>query len=167
MEETLWKYGEEAVNLNYKGMGKYVIMFLLVLKSFVSVAQEGTIDFIFPDKIEHTLDSCLQKLETGTNKYKFYFLIEKDVESYSVTIAKYTSKEEQNLLKWVRQTNRFAVINKRTIPLIFDYDLKLGAIDGNRGEFGDRDDNVKRVKLLLHGPSVYFNSDGNIIKIVQ
>lgn len=123
-------------------MKKYMVISLFFLKSILGMTQDNTIDFVFPDNVETVLDSCLNRFEAINSNYRFYFLLEKNAECYCITIAKYTGDDERNLLKWVKQTNRFAVVNKRTIPVFFDYDLKWGAIDQNRGEFNKRDDNV-------------------------
>src|SRR3954471_12996322 len=102
-------------------MKKYVFLLVLFFKAILGTTQGNGIDLVFPDKVETTLDSCLSRFEAVNSKFRFYFLLEKNAECYNITIAKYTD-DEGNLLKWVKQTNRFALVNRRTIPVLFDYD---------------------------------------------
>ena len=127
-----------------------------------SVAQKNNqIRYILPDDVEVFLDSCIKKSESkGT---QFYFLLKKDT-TYNITIGRYSKKEKKNILKWIKQSNRNVVVNEKAYPLIVDYDLKFAAIDDNIGKFGDREGNVKRASLLLHGVTVFFTADGNIIR---
>ena len=130
----------------------------------MSLAQHSEhINYVFPDSVEIFIDSCIRKADN--REAKFYLLLTRDT-VYKITIAEYNTKDEKNILKWVKQSNRCAVINNRSFPIIFDYDLKFAAIDpANIGELGKREGNIKRVSLMLHGITVSFKQDGTIIKI--
>ena len=144
-------------------MRKYIaILAVVFLQAMTSVAQKNNqIRYILPDDVEVFLDSCIKKSESkGT---QFYFLLKKDT-TYNITIGRYSKKEKKNILKWIKQSNRNVVVNEKAYPLIVDYDLKFAAIDDNIGKFGDREGNVKRASLLLHGVTVFFTADGNIIR---
>lgn len=143
-------------------MRKTLMILLFLFLAIPSMAQKNNqIKYVLPDTVETFLDSCIKKQEGG--KTWIYFLLKKDT-LYSITIGKYSTKEKKNILQWVKQTNRYILINKVSYPLIFDYDLRFGAIDDNIGEFGSRDDNVKRVNLILHGTTIYFKSDGSVVQ---
>lgn len=135
-----------------------------MLEVMVATAQKNNqIRYILPDQVEVLLDSCINKLKKSETQ--FYFLLKKD-SLYSITIGRYNNKEAKNILKWVKQSNRYIVINAKIYPLIFDHDLKFAAVDNNNiGEFGKREGNIKRANLILHSITIFFKSDGNIIKI--
>lgn len=144
-------------------MRKYITILIVLFQAMTSAAQKSNqIRYILPDNVEVFLDSCIKKSES--NGTQFYFLLKKDT-TYNITIGRYSKKEKKNILKWIKQSNRYIVVNEKIYPLIFDYDLKFAAVDNNNiGEFGSREGNVKRASLMLHGVTVYFKSDGSIIK---
>ena len=155
--------GQKRKTSNVITMRKYIaILAVVFLQAMTSVAQKNNqIRYILPDDVEVFLDSCIKKSESkGT---QFYFLLKKDT-TYNITIGRYSKKEKKNILKWIKQSNRNVVVNEKAYPLIVDYDLKFAAIDDNIGKFGDREGNVKRASLLLHGVTVFFTADGNIIR---
>ena len=72
--------------------------------------------------------------------------------------------EKKNILKWVLQSNRYVIVNKKSYPLVLDYDLKFGSIDNNNiGNFGVRDGQVKKASLIIDGTTIYFKGDGAIM----
>ncbi|MCD2425098.1 hypothetical protein LQ567_20095 [Niabella pedocola] len=142
---------------------KNLLVLLFFFQGTVLVAQtDDKIRYILPNSVEKYLDSSINIM--SGKEYKFYFLFKKDAH-FNITMGRYNKTEEKNVLQWVRKTNRFVLINKSIYPLIFDYDLTFAAIDNNIGLFGDRDGNVKKVSLILHGASIYFKADGTIIKM--
>lgn len=145
-------------------MQKYITILIVLFQAMTSTAQKSNqIMYILPDNVETLLDSCIKKAENSQTQ--FYFLLRRDT-VYNITIGKYNKKEKKNILKWVTQSNRYIVVNKKTHPLIFDYDLKFAAVDNNNiGEFGSREGNIKRANLILHGVTIYFKSDGDIVRI--
>lgn len=145
-------------------MQKYITILIILFQAMTSVAQKtNQIRYVLPDDVEIFLDSCIKK---STNKEtQFYFLLNKEKDTvYNITIGRYSKKEKKNILKWIKQSNRCIVVNEKMYPLIFDYDLKFAAVDNNIGEFGSREGNIKRASLMLHGVTVYFKSDGSILK---
>ena len=145
-------------------MKKYFTVLIVVFQITTSNAQKGNqIRYILPDKIEIALDSCIKKYNLSGVQY--YFLLRKD-SIYSVTIGRYRAQEKKNISKWISKSNRFVVVNKMIYPLIFDYDSKFAAVDNdNIAEFGKRDDKIKRATIILHGATIYFDSNGNILRI--
>lgn len=143
-------------------MKKYIIVLIVLVQSTVLMAQKNNqIKYILPDAVEVLLDSCVKNI--ANEKVNFYFLLKKD-STYNITIGKYSKREKKSILRWIKQSNRFVVINSKSYPLIFDYDLKFAVIDdSNIGEFGIREGNTKRVNLILHGFTIYFTADGNIV----
>lgn len=133
----------------------------MILQAATTKAQKNDqIKYVLPDNVETFIDSSI-RAQKGSSA--FYFLLNKD-SVYSISIGSYSKKDEKNILKWVKQTNRFLIVNKKVYPLIFDYDLKFATVDSNIGEFGKREGNIKRVSLMLHGITIFFKSDGTIIK---
>ena len=130
----------------------------------VSMAQKcSQIKYVLPDNVEVVLDSCVKSV--GKEKQNFYFVLRKDT-SYNITIGMFNKSEGKNILKWIRQSNRYVVINDKTYPLIFDYDFEFGAIESNNiGDFPSREGNIKRVSLIVHGLTVYFSPNGNILRM--
>jgi len=133
----------------------------MILQAATTKAQKNDqIKYVLPDNVETFIDSSIRARKASS---AFYFLLNKD-SVYSISIGSYNKKDEKNILKWVKQTNRFLIVNKKVYPLIFDYDLKFATVDSNIGEFGKREGNIKRVSLMLHGLTIFFKSDGTIIK---
>ena len=148
----------KAQNIN---MLKYFLLIALSLKGLCPIAQKlNQIKYILPDKVEIFLDSCIKQYRKN---FTFYFILGKDSEYY-VSMGVYNKEKKNEAPKWAIETNRFLIINKKNFPLIFDYDTKFALIDSNLGQFGKRDGNIKRVKLLFHGITVSFKSNGLIIK---
>lgn len=145
-----------------------ILMVAFVLGCSQALAQKDdkvVIKYFFPDKVEMLIDSCIHSYKS--EMLNFYFLLAKD-SAYSITIGKYDWKERGNLLSWINQTNRYVVVNSEKYPLLFDYDLTFAGIDlNNVGTFGNREGNIKRAKLLLHGLTIIFNSEGEVVKVIN
>jgi hypothetical protein len=74
-----------------------------------------------------------------------------------------------NSFAWrvVNSTNRVLVINRRYVPLVFDYDETFGtSYEKNVGPFGKRDGTIVRGKTVHHGHILTFNTSGNILSIL-
>lgn len=150
-------------------MKRIILESVALLTSVVCFSQHpGKIKYIFPDAVETKIDSCLGSLEQADRHFHFYLLLTTDSAKYDLTISRYTEEESKNISPWVKETNRWAVINKRLIPLIFDYDMKFSTHYPDRiGSFGNRDGEVIRSRIIIEGTTISFDRYGNIVKQVN
>jgi|SRR5579862_443942 len=138
--------------------------FFACVSTLIALSQRN-IRYVFSDPVEISVDSCITKIEKSNQDFHFYLLLESDSSLYRLTIGEYTDRESKNMIKWITQTSRYAAINKRSIPLIFDYDMKFGIkSESEPGSFRNRDGEITRVKLLIHGPTIYFDRFGKLVK---
>jgi hypothetical protein len=121
------------------------------------------ITYIFSDTVEITLDSVLNSLSKNTNDVLFFLYLRKDSSNFNASVVSYRKKEEKNLSRLVKQTNRFAIINQRLVPVIFDYDYLFTSPSNDIGSFGHRDNQIVRSRLLTHGPVIIFSARGNLV----
>jgi hypothetical protein len=118
--------------------------------------------YVFSDAVEARLDSSLSAWQKPKDLLFFLYLRE-DSSIYSVAIGDHPKKAYKSLYRLVKRTNRFAVVNKRLVPLIFDYDYLFSSPSDDISSFGHRDEQIVRSALLMHGPIIYFNARGNLL----
>ena len=150
-------------------MKRNFISVIAIIASTLCFGQsKEKIVYVFPDSVEICLDSCIGKIEESGLDFQFYLLLESDSSLYRLSIGRYTKGEANNILPWIKQSNRYAVVNNRSLPLIFDYDLNFSTKWGDKiGNFKEREGEVSRVKLLLHGITIFFNNYGKIVKVID
>ncbi|MDX1936280.1 MAG: hypothetical protein SFU21_04160 [Flavihumibacter sp.] len=135
---------------------------------FPTCPKKANINFVFPDSVEVTASEYVekQKIKNPNTKY-FCFLWYDSLSIYRLTILSYKRNEKTIVAKWIRSSNRYAVLNNEKLPLLLDYDFRFGTSDPeNIGKYGERDGSVKKMNLIAHAFTVIFdNSTGRLLKI--
>lgn len=146
-------------------MYRILICSITILLSTIVNAQSNkeVIRYILFDKVEIKADSIIRNLEKSKFRLRYYCLLTRDSDTYNLSICNYQDKDVKSIPQIVFLTNRYAVINKRLIPLIFDYDLSFITPRKNNSLFGKRDGNIIRMKITGDAPNIFFDSNGNII----
>lgn len=146
-------------------MNKILICSITILLSTIVNAQSNkeVIRYYLFDKVEIKVDSIIRNLEKSKFRLRYYCLLTRDSDIYNLSICNYQDKDIKNIPQIVFLTNRYAVINKRLIPIIFDYDLSFTTPRKNYSLFGKRDGNIIRMSYTTEAPNIYFDSNGNII----
>lgn len=146
-------------------MKKVMICIIVMFLSTIVNAQDnnGVIRYILFDKVEVKVDSIIRNLEKSKFRLHYYCLLTRDFDKYNLAICNYQDKDIKSVPQIVFLTNRYLVINKRLIPIIFDYDLSFTTPRKDNSLFGKRDGNIIRVSFTTEAPNIYFDSNGNII----
>src|SRR5450631_716034 len=110
-------------------MKKIIFLKMLLLCLFCCSGQTNNkkIKYIFSDSVEVKIDSIVNGMEENNKDYFFYLILRNDSSIYNITICNYLKRDLRSITKLIKLTNRYAVVNTRTIPLIFDYDLKFSS----------------------------------------
>ena len=147
-------------------MKQIIISKILILCLLYCSAQPKAekIKYIFSDAVEMKIDSVLKGMERNNKGYFFYLVLREDSSIYNITICNYLKKDLKSIPGLIKLTNRYAVVNARMVPLIFDYDFKFSSPSDNLSTFKHRDDQIVRSNLLSECPVVYFNSRGVFFK---
>jgi hypothetical protein len=70
--------------------------------------------------------------------------------------------------KLIMNSNRYLLIDKEKLPLIFDYDFKFSSPDLEHiGSFGERELNIVRSNLPFHSYTLSFNLHGKVVRITE
>ncbi|PYF75077.1 hypothetical protein B0O44_103524 [Pedobacter nutrimenti] len=143
---------------------------LLVLCFFISLranAQSEKIVYILSDSVEIELKKQIDKSRQNNPDISFSCMLwTKSDGLYCVSLFKNEENSGNDFVKvLVRNTNRYLLIEKDKLPLIFDYDFKFSSSDLKHiGDFGEREGNIKRSEFLFHGYTIFFDSQGKVIK---
>ncbi len=128
-----------------------------------AVAQE--ILYVFPETVEKILDQHLSKYKLNEDKERVYLTLDRNAEIYTLTISTYFVDRDDDLTRWIKGSNRMGLVNTKKFPLLFDIDFDFGTPDTKVvGNFGEREGQVRRMRVLLHGFYVKFNKSGKILR---
>jgi hypothetical protein len=144
----------------------FIVAFILFY--FAGYAQDRKITYFLPDSVEvHINNLLLRSLKLNNNK-EYYFLLKEDTSRvYNLTVIPFDINIKTEVSNWVSATNRYALINGRLYPLLFDYDFTFSTPDPNNvGSFGHRDGNIRKLHLIAHSYTIYFKTNGTILKEV-
>jgi len=152
------------VNLIRIALLKTGLLFLIVCGiTSNAVAQE--ILYVFPETVEKILDQHLSKYKLNVDKERIYLTLDRNAEIYTLTISTYFMDRDDDIHRWVKGSNRMGLVNTKKFPLLFDIDFDFGAPDTKAvGNFGEREGQVKRMRVLLHGFYVKFNQNGKVLE---
>lgn len=139
--------------------------FLLCIIYITGFAQKKSIKYIFSDAVEIKLDSIANSFVKAGKDIRIYLVLQKNATGYTISVCHYKKSEKNNIPKAVKITNRYAIINDRLIPVIFDYDFFFSSPSKDISVFKNRDDQIVRSSFLNHGPVLTINSKGNFIRI--
>jgi len=143
-------------------MKRNIILLVLLYSISIYSQEKDSIIYIFPDKVEQKLYEQIEKINpTETYNFEFYLqLMDKDTFRLAYTYSEYTPGNY-----WVKNTNRFILINKRKYPLVFDIDTLFSTSDHEHiGEYGHRDGTVIRHFIIYEGYNITFTKNGECIK---
>jgi hypothetical protein len=144
-----------------------IFIVILILCHFLGHAQGRKIMYIFPDSVEVRIYNHMQKELKAKQDNKHYFFLRQDtIGLYSLTIVPFKDSDQTQILSWVNGTNRYALVNDTSYPILLDYDFRFSTPDLRTGDFGHRDGNIRKLHLLAHGYTIYFRTNGLILKEV-
>jgi len=144
---------------------KNIFIVVFILYHFTGYAQERKITYILPDSVEIRIDKHIATRSSLGNK-SYYFLLREDTPKvYNLTIIPFEVKDKTEVSEWVNATNRYALVNARLYPLLFDYDFTFSTSEPNNiGSFGHRDGNIRKLHLIAHRYTIFFKTNGTILK---
>jgi len=145
-------------------MRKLIIVFTLIYISNMNIysQEEDSIIYIFPDKVEQRLFEQIKKVDSINNIYFEFYLQTIDENRFRLTYS-YSKKKSNNY--WVKNTNRFILINKKKYPLILDYDTIFSTYKPNKiGEYGHRDGTIMKHLIIYEGYNITFNKNGECLQ---
>lgn len=144
----------------------FILSILFILCQFTVNAQSQKISYVFPDSVELRLNKYISNYNKKKPNKELYFLIKKDTSGvYNLTVIPISSGSDSIVVSWLKSTNRYALIDKESYPVVFDYDFALGTPTINDiGSIGQREGNVKRMELIAHRFTIYFRMNGKILK---
>ncbi|WP_126972911.1 hypothetical protein [Gynurincola endophyticus] len=147
-------------------MYKILITVFLFLYTDIANAQKGKfIKYYFPDSIEILINTHLSSKNQRSDIKNICLKLDSEDDLYRLIIIENIDVKSSTFY-WKKRTNRFAVINSNLIPLIFDLDEKFSApFPQTFGNYGKREGEIRKVSIIYHGPIIYFNSYGEIIKV--
>lgn len=139
-----------------------VICFSISLGTY---AQSEKTIYIVSDSVEVRLKRQIDKNRQNNPGISFFCMLGRESDSsFSISLLKNEENSENSFVKeLVKNTNRYLLIEKEKLPLIFDYDFKFSSPDvAHIGHFGKREGNIKRSRLLFHGYTIFFDSYGEV-----
>lgn len=145
---------------------KNIFIVVFILYHFTGYTQERKITYILPDSVEIRINKHIVTRSSLDNKVDYYFLLREDTPKvYNLTIIPFEVKDKTEVSSWINATNRYALINGRLYPLLFDYDFTFSTPDPNNvGSFGHRDGNIRKLHLIAHRYTIFFKTNGSILK---
>lgn len=148
---------ETAIVIMKKSMS--IILTFFVLSGFSQPMPDNKILYVFPDDVEVALD---QHIESLPNKEDLQFVLTlcKNVDgTYEIYVNSHST--DDGIVYWERVTNRYAVINDKVYPLLFDYDYDFGAPKpSDIGTYGRREGQVQRIITCNDGFHLTFSRTG-------
>ncbi|MDR3009525.1 MAG: hypothetical protein LBV59_16440 [Sphingobacterium sp.] len=140
------------------------LLFLIVC-GISSNAATQEILYVFPETVEKIVDQHLSKYKLNEDKERVYLTLDRNAEIYTLTISTYFVDRDDDLTWWIKGSNRVGLVNTKKYPLLLDMDFDFGAPDRKAvGKFGERNGQVKRMRVLLHGFYVEFSKSGKILR---
>lgn len=144
---------------------KKLLLIICFSMSFGAYAQSEKTIYIVSDSVEVRLKKQIDKSRRNNPGISFSCMLGRGSDDlFSISLLKNQENSGDSFVKGlVKSTNRYLLIEKEKIPLIFDYDFKFGSSDVERiGHFGEREGNIKRSSLLHHEYTIFFDSQGDV-----
>jgi len=149
---------------------KTILVSILLLLSVGAYAQSEKIVYILYDSVEVALKKQIDKIRQNNPRASFSCLLWRESDSLSsISLLKNEESSGNSIVKkLIISSNRYLLIDKEKLPLIFDYDFKFSSSDLEHiGSFGKREGNIRRSEFLFHGYTLSFNSRGEVIRITN
>lgn len=149
-------------------MRSVFLIFVCLSVGLISFGQ-STIKYVLPSTVEDSIVNYIA-LSFSKDDEIWLYLSKEECDIFCVTVVKRELKSNGNLLgvnDWVQKTNRVAAVGERFCKILFDYDFSFGAVGDEIGKFGEREGRVKKLRLMTHGVSIYFDSYGNLINMLD
>lgn len=146
---------------------KKILLIAFFFASFGAYAQSDKIVYILSDSVEKIIKNKMDKVREKDVRTSFSCMLFRDRDDvYGLSLFVGDANLKDDFVgSLLRKTVRVVLIDKEKLPLITDYDLKFSSPNLERiGEFGKREGAVSRSKLLFHGYTVFFNSQGEVVK---
>lgn len=140
--------------------GLSIILTCLILSGFAHPVNEERILYVFPDDVETAIDRYMESLSDSEELRFVLTLYKKTDGTYEIFVNSHDA-DNGGSLYWERVTNRYAVINNRECPLLFDYDYDFGTSRPSEiGTSGERAGQVPRVISVNDGFHLTFSKQG-------
>lgn len=140
--------------------GLSIILMGCILSGFARPVNEDRILYVFPDEVEMAIDRYMESLP-NSEELRFVLTLYKNTNGTYDLYVNSHGADNGGSLYWERITNRYAVINNREYPLLFDYDYDFGTSRPSEiGTCGERDGQVMRVMSVNDGFHLTFSKLG-------
>ncbi len=156
---------------NIDSMKRIILLAVVLLIFSRSKAQrnDSIIYVLHFDSVETTIDKHLNTLEKKNQQTSSWSYLGRVDSLFTLTVCNSCLGDDSKagfLSRLVKNTNRYLLIDKRTLPLILDYDTIFTTPKlTNIGSLGNRDGNVLRSRIILDCFTIVFDSNGKIIRI--
>jgi hypothetical protein len=147
---------------------KNILLIICLFVSFNAYSQSDKIVYILSDSVEVSIKNRITIIRKKHTKVFFSCMLFNDKDdTHGISLFVNDGKSSDDFINiLLKKTNRVLLVDKEELPLITDYDVKYSSPNLKRiGEFGKREGNISRSKLLFHGYTVFFNSRGEIIRV--
>lgn len=160
----LWKYGEIVTNQLIDMISRVLYFVLLIAISGNACSQEvEKILYVVPDDVEVQVNKYIERVKKQ-KEYLIYFVLSKKSDAaFRLDVVSYKEINKENVIYWVKSTNRYVVINQDKYPLLLDYDYVFSTKQpSNIGNFGEREGYILKTMPINEGYHIDFNRDGII-----
>ena len=131
--------------------------------SEISCRASDSIKYVLSDSVEITIEKYISNYICDHNYgVNFCFILSHISDNFKISIVPIKSKSEYKNL-WFSNTNRFILIKENYYPLIFDFDMLFGAIGKSLGNYGSRNDNIRRLYISGDFYSIVFTKKGTLL----